>query len=201
MAIGKRKSGGGDFLPILKFDARSGRFFKIDRVFDSGRWQTEQEDITERFEAVFDIPNLQVGWIYFPSGAAPETHLVAAGQDYGEAPDKGYKEGFRILVEFEGTTREFMSTAIAAWTAIDALHDLYIAEADKHPDLVPVVGLASVRVQKTGQSTSYSPVFRIVDWAARPADMPVPTPTSAPRTKPAARRAEPAPELNDEIPF
>jgi hypothetical protein len=115
-------------------------------------------------------------------------------------------------VQFEGTTREFMSTAVAAWTAMDALHDLYIAEADKHPGLLPVIGLASVRAQKIGQSTNYLPVFRIVDWAPRPADMPVPTPTSAPGAKPAARRAEPPPaklpaptrahdDMNDEIPF
>jgi hypothetical protein len=199
MSIGKRKSGGGEFLPILKYDARSGRFFKVDRVFDNGRWETEHTDVTEGFEATFDMPSLQVGWISFPSGAAPETRLVPAGHDHGAAPNESYKEGFRILVQFEGTTREFMSTAAAVWKAMDALHDLYIAEADKHPALLPKIGLASVRAEKIGQSTNYSPVFRIVDWGPRPANMPAPTPTSAPGAKPTAPRAEPPPD--DEIPW
>jgi hypothetical protein len=202
MAIGRRKSGGGDFLPILKYDARSGRFCAVDRIFDGVRWQAESTDVTEGFTATFDMANLQVGWICFPAGAAPETHLVLAGHDYGNAPNEDYKEGFRVLVEIDGVTREFMSTAIAAWTAIDALHDLYLRDMSQHPGLLPEVGIASIRTQKAGPNTSFSPIFKIIGWVLRPADMPTPAPTSAPPTKPAQRAAPaPAPEFDDEIPF
>jgi hypothetical protein len=200
MALGRRKSGGGDFLPLLKFDARAGRFSVVDRTFDGMRWQTETTDVTDGFQAAFDMANLQVGWINFPSGSAPETHLVLAGGDYGDAPNEDYKEGFRLLVAIDGVTREFMSTAIAAWTAIDALHDLYLKEASKQPDLLPVVAVASIRAQKTGPSTNYSPIFKITGWVPRPADMPVVAPTSAPPAKP-AQRAAPVPEFDDEVPF
>ncbi len=71
MALGKRKKG-GNFLPIIKFDARVGTFYLQDRVNSDGKWQTEQRDVTENFQAAFDLENLQRGWLWFPKGAAPQ---------------------------------------------------------------------------------------------------------------------------------
>ena len=65
MSIGKR--GNKDFLPILKFDARSGEFSCIERVQRvGGEWETvaskiEQED----FHAIPALDVLEVGWLDF----------------------------------------------------------------------------------------------------------------------------------------
>jgi hypothetical protein len=100
----------------------------------------------------------------------------------------------------DGVVREFMSTAAVMWTAIDALHDAYLKEAGAHPGLLPEAVVASIRAQKTGQSTNYAPIFKIVDWVPRPGDMPVPAATSAPPAKP-AQRAAPPPDFDDKIPY
>ena len=43
--------GGGDFLPIIKYDARAGRLFRVDR--EDG--VSTSVDITRNFKAVFDF--------------------------------------------------------------------------------------------------------------------------------------------------
>ena len=51
------------------------------------------------FRAIFDLNNAQVGWIYFPKGSAPDTALVPAGHDPGDAPSDKHKEGVRVIVK------------------------------------------------------------------------------------------------------
>jgi hypothetical protein len=176
MAIGKRKSG-GNFLPALKYDARVGTVYLQDRVYADGRWESEQRDVTKEFRAAFDMQNLQRGWINFPKGAPPQMHLVPIGQDPGDAPDDDYKEGLRVLVKMDaslgGDVRELMSTAVALWNALDALHDGYLADADKHPGALPVVDLDRVVETKTANGTSFAPIFKIVGWIPRPPDLPI----------------------------
>jgi hypothetical protein len=199
MSIGKRKIG-CEILPHLKYDARSGRFFTIDRVLDCGQWVKEQNDVTSEFEALFDLQRLQVGWINFPKGAAPEMILVPAGQDYGAAPDdEGFKEGFRVIVQVGDTFREFMSTAAAAWAGMDALHDEFTVECVNHPEMLPVAKLIKVVPQKIGQGTNFSPVFRIVAWRRRPDDMPGPSASTAVVERPAKPSLQD--DMSDDIPF
>ena len=69
-------AGGGDFTPVCKYDARSGRLFRIDRVNTGNGFQSEPVDITSIFKAVVDFENMQVGWIDFPTGSAPSFVLV-----------------------------------------------------------------------------------------------------------------------------
>jgi hypothetical protein len=114
---------------------------------------------------------------------------VPVGEDFGGQPDDRFRQGFRILVQIEGVTRAFTSTAAATWSAIDQLHDAWLAQSPQHVGKLPVVELESVRPQNAGSSTILRPVFVIVGWAERPADMP------------AVRRAPPVPDLDDSIPF
>jgi hypothetical protein len=199
MSIGKRKSG-GNFLPALKYDARVGMLYLQDRVFENGHWESEQRNVTKEFRAAFDMQNLQRGWIKFPKGAAPLMHLVPIGQEPGDAPDDDYKEGLRVLVKMDaslsGDVRELMSTAVALWNALDALHDGYLADADKHPGALPVVDLDHTVETKTANGTSFTPVFKIVGWIPRPLDLPIETAKAArPKQKAAAR------DFDDPIPF
>jgi len=101
-----------------------------DRVHRDGEWQTEQHDVTEGFEAIFDLANAEVGWIKFPKGAAPEMALKPVEEDIGERPSGDHKEGLRLIVKIPGDDagpRELISTAYAVWHGIDELHDQYLA--------------------------------------------------------------------------
>ena len=174
MALGKRKDT-GNFLPIIKFDARVGHFYLQDRVHTTDGWQNQQRDVTSEFRAAFDLENLQRGWLLFPKGAAPQTVLVPAGEDPGDPPTDDHKEGFRCLLlmakKLGGDIRELMSTARGLWDAIDRLHDQYLVVADKHPGEVPVVTLDGVREEKRGAGTTFVPTFTIVGWAPRPPEL------------------------------
>ena len=189
MALGKRRDG-GNFLPIIKFDARVGTFYLQDRVHSDGTWQTEQRDVTDEFQAVFDLENLQRGWIRFPKGAAPDVTLVPAGEDPGDPPSDDHKEGVRVILKMAdslgGDVRELMSTARGLWNAVDTLHDRYLAAAASHPGELPVVTLGNVREVKTGAGTTFVPVFNIVDWVPRPPEL-----TGDPRDRNKAQRELP----------
>jgi hypothetical protein len=63
MGLGlQTESGGGDYANIIKFDARAGRMFRIDRSQDGGgKWQTNNVEVTNGFQAVVDMENIQRG--------------------------------------------------------------------------------------------------------------------------------------------
>ena len=206
MALGKRK--GSDFMPILKFDARVGTFCLQDRVNRDGMWKNEQTDVTSQLRGIFDLETVERGWIHFPKGAAPELVMVPPGEDPGEQPSTDHKEGFRLVVkmaeELGGDVREFMSTALAAWNAIDALHTAYLKLVPEHPAQLPVVELFDVIEKKTASGSSFIPCFKIVDWVPRPADMPKAkraTGDNGNVSRVAAPKLSKATDLDDEIPF
>ena len=77
MAFGfNYESSAGDIIPIVKFDARAGRFFRIDR----SDGVNSPVDITSSFKAVMDFENIEVGFIHFPAGSAPEFKVAPIGQ-------------------------------------------------------------------------------------------------------------------------
>ena len=172
MSLGKRKSGGGNsFMPVFKFDARNGAIYLEERVQGANGWEKRQTDITDRFEAVFDLANVERGWIKFPRGAPPETVLVPAGHDPGEAPSEDHKEGFRVLVQVDGVVHEFMSTSLSAWKALDALHNAFERERDTHPGQLPVVKLHDVIERRYASGPSFEPSFVIHEWVPRPDEL------------------------------
>ena len=197
MALGKRKDG-GDFLPIVKFDGRIGKFYLQDRVFVDGEWKTEQIDITEVFEAIFDLEKLERGWIKFPKGAAPEVILVPAGDDPGDAPGDDFKEGLRVVLRMAerlgGDKREMLSTARGLWNAIDALHDEYLAQVEQHRGQLPVVKVAYVKEKTNAAGVTYVPIFRIDHWVPRV----MMDSTPAPETNSGSGAAI---ELDEQVPF
>jgi hypothetical protein len=211
--LGQRKSS-GNFLPSYKYDARAGTLYKQDRVYRDGAWQSEQHDATED-EAIFDLANVQVGWMKFPKGAAPEMVLKPVGEDIGERPSKDHKEGLRLLVKIPDDPagpRELLSTSIALWHGIDGLHTEFLAGLKANPGKLPLVALADTREVRSQDNVNFEPIFEIVKWVPRPADLPVNgIPAAAPVTpkSKSESKSEPEPkkrgsfrgDLDDEIPF
>jgi hypothetical protein len=178
MGLGNRKST-ASFTPLVKFDARFGRFNRCDRTQDAGgNWVASNTDITESFEAVFDLPNIEVGWISFAAGGAPDFQMKPLGEDIGECPSDKHKEGFRLRLLLTGDAgddvRELSSTSIALWNAVDELHDAYADDAVKHRGKLPVVGVAEIK-QVITTNANHAPVFEILRWVPRPSDLAAPS--------------------------
>jgi hypothetical protein len=187
MALGLQVGGGGDFDRVAhcKYDARAGRIFRIDRSQDSGgTWQTDQVEITNGFQAVMDLENIQVGWLNFPAGGAPSMVLVKLGEALPPKPADGSKQGFRVLMKLGkssgGDLREMASNAGVSIAGMDALHTAYTTGLKDNAGLLPVVALSTTTaVTKAGKdaqgkaqsSTNYQPVWEIVKWVPRPAEL------------------------------
>ena len=172
--------GGGDFTPVLKFDARSGRAFRVDRTQDGGgQWNTENVEVTQGLTMVMDLENINVGWLLFAAGVAPQMTLVKLGEPMPARPSDQHKQGFKMLVKLGkssgGDVRELAATSKAVLGAVDDLHTQYLAGLKDNPGKLPVVALtgskAIVSTGKGQSSTNYSPIFEIKSWIDRPAEL------------------------------
>lgn len=202
MALGISSEGGagGNFADVLKFDARAGRFFRVDRAQGAAGWETNNVEITQGFTAVFDFENIKVGWALFAAGIAPSFVMVPLGQPFPAKPSDQHKQGFKIMVKLGassgGDVREFSSCAGAVRTAMDKLHDAYLAGVSANPGKLPVVTMTgSTPIVSTGKgqsSTNYAPIFEIVKWVDRPVDLTIDTPVAANATQQVAQPVQQA---------
>ena len=168
--------GGVDFLPICKFDARSGRVSRRDR--ENG--ETHETDITKSFKAIFDFENVEIGWINFNTGGAPDFRMsrLADGGSI-DKPSDDHKRGLRLVIKLSkecgGDVREFASNAGAFLDGAKKLHDEYEAGLKDNPGKLPVVVLKDSVAKSTGEgarkSTNYVPVWEITGWVKRPDDL------------------------------
>lgn len=163
-----------DILPIVKYDAKAGRAFRIDRVDG----ENTPIDITANFKAVMDLQNIEIGWIMFAANSAPDFRLVPIGQPTGPQPSENHKEGFRLLCKLArdcgGDVREIASTAKVALAGFDQLHNDYLSAPQSKAGKLPVVTLVRTIPVTTGglnKSTNYRPEFKIVSWVERPSDL------------------------------
>lgn len=206
MALGlvTESNGGGDFNKVVKFDARAGRMFRVDREQDSGgQWTTENVEITNGFTAVMDLENIEVGWCLFAAGVAPQLTLVPLGQPLPARPSDQHKQGFRLMMKLGkssgGDVREISATSKAVLGAVDELHTAYEAQKAANLGKLPLVALTGSKpIVSTGKgqtSTNYAPIFEIQKWIDRPAELggaatakaeEAPAPKPAPPPAPAA---------------
>ena len=168
---------GASFLPIIKYDARSGRISRRDR--ENG--ENNDVDITRNFKAIFDFENVEIGWINFNTGGAPDFRLsrYADGASIGKPDGEGFKRGVRLVVKLSkecgGDVREFTSNAAAFLDGAKALMDSYELGSKTNPGKLPVVELKdSIAKASSGgalKTTNYVPVWEITGWVKRPDDL------------------------------
>ena len=197
MALGFNTEGrsGGDILPIVKFDAKSGDFIARNRVQGGdGMWENVEEELGVPWKAVFDFANIEVGWLSFSSGA-PDFHMVKFGERLPPQPSPEHKQAFRIRIYSKSLgLREFSHSSKTMLRAIDALHNSFLADQAANPGKVPVVevsGLETVKVNSPqGELRFKAPKWSIVQWIAKPEAMdggaaaPAPAPAAKPSPAP-----------------
>jgi hypothetical protein len=184
----KKPSTGGDFMPILQYDAKAGRMFRRDSVNTGNGWEKQKIDITKPFKALLDLEDgqMETGWIYFsPSGQPDFVMVPMPGHIMPPQPSADYRQGCRITLKLHPSVaggapqvRQLAGTSASFLNAVQAVVMQYRAERAQRPGMLPVVTLAEDPIPVTTgtgqrQSTNYQPVFIIVDWAPRPADLPL----------------------------
>jgi hypothetical protein len=167
-------SEGGDFNDIVKYDARAGRIFRVDRADGV----SESVEI-HNFKAVFDIAHMEVGWINFSAGSAPEFRMAPRFAPFPDRPSPAFKKGVRCMIklnkEHGGSVREIAGNSNAILGGFDELTDDYDAQVKANPGKVPVVIIESTTPVTSGngekKSTNYRPKFKITAWVNRPEDL------------------------------
>jgi len=166
--------GDGTFTPYAKFDARAGRWFTKGTDGDI--------DITDGFTAVFDLDQIEVGWMMFASGVAPIYVTQDINLGVPPKPASGdFKQGFKLNIALPGSiagggAREVSSTARAMIAVIDRLHTEFLESNERSPGKLPVLKLNGTTVVETtgpqGVTRTYSPKLTIPSWVDRPGTLP-----------------------------
>lgn len=186
MAFGLSNTGstGEDFLPLLTYNAKAGRMKISQRVEGPGGWQTQESDITAQQPAfVFDLETVKVGWLFFKAGMAPVKAVVPIGQPLPPQPagnfgtdDRGNplkpRQGFVMhVLGTDRVKREFSANAGTIIGAIDDLHTTYTTAPEAKEGKLPVVKFTGATEVKSKFGSNYAPVFQIVQWVPRPAEL------------------------------
>lgn len=195
-----------DRAPILAYNAKAGRLFLMDRTQDAaGEWATIKTDITMSLVAfAVDFGRIETGWIHF-AGGPPLWAMSFYGQPMPAQPISPginsagkalrFKAGFRVpvLSQAIGGLREFAANAGATINGMNELHTQYEEAPEARAGKIPLVKMTDVQELRAGQSTNFQPVFTVLRWVDRPADIlgprmvpPPGAPVAAPRTLPAS---------------
>lgn len=204
---------GGSFASRVEYNAKAGRFYKVEREQDSaGNWSTNKVDLTmSQPEFALDLGSIRVGWAQLTPGSQPDTVWVTLGSRMPDRPSKDHKAGFLVQVynprELGDEAREFMSTAGVVVGAMERLFEEFSASPDAAAGKIPVVKLTDSTPVTSKHGTNYMPVFVIQQWVDRNrvfGDRTVP----APGAKPAASQptahvpppAAPPPHVTERVP-
>ena len=186
MALGlsMESTGGGDILPIIKFDAKSGDFIQQDRENINGQWEKKETELSLPIKIAFDFENLQVGWLSFASGA-PDFDMVKIGEAMPAKPSNEHKQAFRLKIyKPELGVREFSHSAKTVLKTMDVLHNQYEAEKGHNEGKMPIVhitGLTTVKINSPqGELRFKAPEWSISEWIDRPSAMDGAVPSAAP---------------------
>jgi len=203
--IDSSSSGGGKFLPVLKFDAKSGDMIAVNREpAPDGTWEKHEVEVALPIKGVMDLENIEIGWITFaPTYSAV---MVKANEKMPPKPSDDHKQAVRLKVFFkEHGLREFTPTSKTVLRAVDQLHDKFTEQAPHNPGKMPIVtieGTETIKVQTPqGELRFKAPKWTITGWTEAPkafieAEAPKPAPAPAPVVKP---KPAPAPVASDDI--
>ena len=158
---------------------------------------------------VFDIDNVQTGWMLIATGIFEFNPDDSLGRK-GAQPTPEHKRGFKVV--FYNKTM-----GVAEWSAngagsnmgLEALYKQAVAQRIANPDKLPVVEYKGSRPEKVGKGSTRVPEFSVTGWVARPAalsddntggfDPEVAVPTKPAPSKPAP--SKPAPTVDDDEMF
>jgi hypothetical protein len=206
------KTMSGDFLPIIKWNAQSGRMSRIDRG-------EEPRDIPFGTTFAFDFGTLEAGYVFFGM-QGPERVMVPYSEGVTlpaqpqERDEKGAlikKPGFYVKVignAFDGA-REWCSNAASLLNAIDGLYQRYKVAPEAAAGKIPVIIITGVTAIHTGtgqrKTTNYAPNFEIKQWVDRPAELgprttPLPGWQPAVQAPPPVQAAPPPPPVQTALP-
>lgn len=117
---------------------------------------------------VFDIDNVQTGWMHIATGVFEFVPDDSLGRK-GAQPSPEHKRGFKV-------TFYNKSMGVAEWSAngagsnmgLEALYKQAVAQRMSNPEKLPVVEYKGSRPEKVGKGSTRVPIFEVTGWVGRP---------------------------------
>ena len=131
-------------------------------------WSNQDGEFTlEKF--VFDIDNVQTGWMLIATGVFEFNADDSLGRK-GAQPTPEHKRGFKVV--FYNKTMgaaEWSANGAGSNMGLEALYKQAVAQRLSNPDKLPVVEYKGSRPEKVGKGSTRVPEFNVTGWVARPA--------------------------------
>ncbi len=215
-------TGGGDFTPFLKYNAKMGQW--------SVRGEQDQPDVViDKPRLAMDMANVKTGWILTSPGAPPQTWWDAPNGTRQALPNGvRAKDGFEVAVygpdkqpNLGGAAlgfRTWMANANAVKEGFCTAHTEWEQQSVDHPNEVPIFTANAVQRIPGAHGDNFAPVFELTGWVER-SKIPAfdehkaaqgngamtngapATDWQAPDDRPDVPATGPVDDLDDEIPF
>ena len=188
-------SGGGGNGNYIRFSPQANAWSNQDGEFQM-----------EKF--VFDIENIQTGWMLIATGIfefAPDDSLGRKGAQ----PSPEHKRGFKVTFFNKAMgVAEWSANGAGSNMGLEALYKQVQAQAPANAGKLPVVEYKGSRPEKVGKGSTRVPIFEVTGWVARPPaladgggaepEFSTPMQASKPAPTPVAKPA-PSPVSDDEM--
>ena len=168
---------------------------------------TNQDGEIQIGKVVFDIDNVQTGWLELGVGVRDWQPDDVVGKK-GPQPSANHKRGFSVVFYSKALgTVEWSSNGVGPCMGMETLYKQCSDQHAANVGKLPVIEYTGSRMEKIGKGTTRIPAFTLTGWIARPAGMdaeaaapvdefdPFPAPTPAPAK---AAHAAPIPVHSDE---
>jgi hypothetical protein len=168
---------------------------------------TNQDGEIQLGKVVFDIDNVQTGWLELGVGVRDWQPDDVVGKK-GPQPSANHKRGFNVKFYSKALgTVEWSSNGVGPCMGMETLYKQCSEKHAANVGKLPVIEYTGSRMEKIGKGTTRIPAFTLTGWIARPAGMdaetapvdefdPFPLPTPAAPAK--AAHAAPIPVHSDE---
>lgn len=183
----------------------SGNFIRFSPAANA--WTNSSNEEIQLKKVVFDIDNVQTGWLQLGVGVRDWQPDATVGKK-GAQPSPDHKRGFSVkFYNKQLGTCEWSSNGVGPNMGLEQIYVKCIEDRKTIPmnaSLLPVIEYKGSKMEKIGKGTTRIPQFDVTDWIARPAGMdesgggveeeyaapaPAPARAAAPVAKTAAQRA------------
>ena len=122
-------------------------------------------------KCVFDIDNLQTGWMLISTGVYEFQADETLGKK-GPQPSPEHKRGFKVkFYNKEMGTVEWSANGVGHNMGLQELYNACSVDRAANPNKLPVVEYTGSRPEKVGKGTTRVPQFTVTGWVARPAGL------------------------------
>ena len=176
-------------------------------------WTNNLGEEIQLGKVVFDIDNVQTGWLELGVGVRDWQADSELGKK-GPQPTPNHKRGF-IITLYNKTigSCEWSSSGVGPNMGLEKLYTECAAQRAANAGKLPVLEYTGSKLEKIGKGTTRIPNFNIVSWIERPAGMdqsdaeyiaqavaapPAPAPKVVARPVPAPQKSAMAQAVEDE---